>query len=394
MAAQISIISTPVGLIIAHMEMTSVIRPARAGLRIDFAPPESMPDDEAWTSLVTEAVEPNPFFEPWFLRPALAHLAEETPVKVALAFDGDLLVGLMPLAIRNRYGRMPVKHVGNWAHYQCFLGTPLVRAGYLAEFWSALLTGLDALPWAKSFLSMTDIDPDGPLFESLQGCGRATPIVHHRQRAKLESELDAASYLTANVRSKKRKEWRRLSHRIAEMGTVVHHTLTNEDTLDDWCDTFLSLEASGWKGTDGAALANRTSTSAFLHSMMLGAWRAGRLDFQRIDLDGAAIAMLINFCTEPGSWSFKIAYDENLARFSPGVMIELENLVRVLADPAIDWMDSCAVENHPMINSLWAERRRLVQVSVPLSGIGRRARWTLCRTAETASARLRDWRGR
>jgi Acetyltransferase (GNAT) domain len=110
-------------------------------------------------------------------------------------------------------------------------------------------------------------------------------------------------------------------------------------------------------------------------------------------MDGRAIAMLINFRTPPGSWSFKIAYDEELARFSPGVLIELENLKRVLGDPAIDWMDSCAVADHPMINSLWGERRSIVQITVPLSGVRRRFTHALCRSAERASAAYRTWRG-
>ena len=104
--------------------------------------------------------------------------------------------------------------------------------------------------------------------------------------------------------------------------------------------------------------------------------------------------MLINFRTPPGSWSFKIAYDESLARFSPGVLIELENLPRVLGDPQIDWMDSCAVENHPMINSLWAERRSIIQVSLPLAGAKRTAIYRACRAAEMASARLRNLRSK
>jgi hypothetical protein len=157
-------------------------------------------------------------------------------------------------------------------------------------------------------------------------------------------------------------------------------------------DVYLSLEAAGWKGERGAAFANGAATRSFFHRMMAGAWATGRLEFLRLDLNGEAIAMLINFRTPPASWSYKIAYDERLSRFSPGVMIEIENLMRVLADPEIDWMDSCAVEDHPMINSLWAERRQIVQISVPLSGLKRRATYALCRAAEEASARVRAWR--
>src|SRR3546814_2224216 len=47
---------------------------------------------------------------------------------------------------------------------------------------------------------------------------------------------------------------------------------------------------------------------------------------------------------------FKIAFDEALGRFSPGVLIEIANLQAVLGDPAIGWMDSCAAADHPMID--------------------------------------------
>jgi hypothetical protein len=47
-----------------------------------------------------------------------------------------------------------------------------------------------------------------------------------------------------------------------------------------------------------------------------------------------------------------------------------------------------------MINSLWAERRRIVQVSVPLAGASRRMIYNACRAAETGSAQLRRLLGK
>jgi hypothetical protein len=101
--------------------------------------------------------------------------------------------------------------------------------------------------------------------------------------------------------------------------------------------------------------------------------------------------MLVNFLTPPGSFSFKTVFDESYARFSPGVLIQLENL-KILDDPRIAWMDSCAAEDHPMIDSLWTERRAIVRVSVPLKGLRRRALYALCTGLERASALLRKRR--
>ena len=363
-------------------------------LRIARVGEAPLPSDEAWRDLAMKATEPNPFFEHWFLKPALRHLTSGSPIWVAQLWEGDLLCGLMPLSVRDRYGRMPVRTVGNWAHYQCFMGTPLIAEGYETAFWRALLSALDEADWALGFLSVSGLLPEGPvdrgLIAAAQALGRPCPVVHRHERAMLRSDLSAEAYLEAHVRAKKRKEWRRLENRLSDLGAVEFETLNDASELPAWCAAFLALEAAGWKGRDGAALGNRPETEGFFTAMMAGALAAGALEFQRLTLDNRPIAMLVNFVTAPGSWSFKIAYDEELARFSPGVMIELRNLTRVLRNPDIDWMDSCAVEGHPMIDSLWAERRSIVQVSVPLKGARRALAWKACRAAETASAALKS----
>ena len=52
-------------------------------------------------------------------------------------------------------------------------------------------------------------------------------------------------------------------------------------------------------------------------------------------------------------------------------------------------MDSCAAQEHPMIDSLWTERRAIVRATVRLRGARRAAIWALCRALETASAALK-----
>lgn len=361
-------------------------------MRIALADPEALPSDQAWANLEQATSEPNPFFAHWFLKPALSHLVEPRPVWLATLWSGERLDGLMPLVMRQNYGRIPAPHVGNWSHYQCFMGSPLIRSGSEVIFWGGLIRTLDDAEWASGLFSVSLLDPSGPAFAGLEQAahdlGRPCPIVHRQKRAILQSHLSAEAYLEANIRSKKRKEWRRLENRLAELGSVNFSTYDGHD-LQKWHDDFLTLEAAGWKGERGAALGNTPQTRDFFRTMLNGADQAGVLEMQRLSLDGRPIAMLVNFLTRPGSWSFKIAHDESLSRYSPGVMIELRNLAAVLGNPKLDWMDSCAVENHPMINSLWAERRDIVQVSVPLSGIKRTVTWHLCRAAETASASLR-----
>jgi CelD/BcsL family acetyltransferase involved in cellulose biosynthesis len=354
----------------------------------------------AWTALAADAAEANVFAEHWFVAAGLRNLAP-LGLQMLEVWQGDrarpLLIGLLPLRLARRYGRVPVRHVQNWLHFHSFLGSPLIRAGHEQAFWTAALQRLDSAPWASGFLHVQGLSEDGPahcgLVSAARALGRPCDVVHRTERALLESELSPREYCELTVRKKKRKELKRLSARLSELGTVEFRTLERADDLPGWCNAFLELERSGWKGKAGSALGCSPRTEAFFREALAGAFAAGRLDLLRLDLDGRPLAMLVNLLAPPGSFSFKIAYDEDYARFSPGVLIQIENL-RILDRSGIAWMDSCAVEDHPMINSLWGERRGIVRVTVPLAGLGRRAIFRLCRLLEGASATIRRRRGK
>jgi hypothetical protein len=95
----------------------------------------------------------------------------------------------------------------------------------------------------------------------------------------------------------------------------------------------------------------------YFRTIAAEAFRRGRLQMLGLRLSGRFIALKCNFLCPPGSFAFKIAYDEAYARFSPGVQLELDNVHLIHARPELEWMDSCAVPGHPMIERLWSERR-------------------------------------
>lgn len=352
-----------------------------------------IPSDLAaeWAQLVDRASEPNAFAEPWFVVPSLLHLRSE-PVRLIEIRDAGRLMGLFMAGVEPSYGRVPVAHVQNWRHHHHFLGTPLIAAGEEEGFWIALLSHLDAAPWASNFLHIHGLVDGGAVLRGLDRAagrlGRGCALVHREARAALVSQSSPQDYYQQTVRKKKRKELARLRNRLAELGPLRTRTLADSGELAPWCDDFLRLERSGWKGANGSALGCRAETASFFRDAVAAAHHAGRLQFLRLDVADRPVAMLVNFLAPPGSFSFKTAYDEAFARFSPGVLIQLDNLA-ILDRPEIDWMDSCASQHHPMIDSLWGERRILVRVSVPLSGARRRLAFAAARLLEEASAARR-----
>lgn len=351
----------------------------------DFASVDAITE---WDALTQDASAPNPFFESWNLLPALANLDRSGHAQIAIFRCEGKLRGLMPLARSASYYGYPLPHLHNWLHHNSFCGTPLVARGYEAAFWADFLRWADRKPGGALFLHLTNLPNDGAVYSALRDVTaeqtRPCAIVHSEQRALLESNQGPNAYFDASMSAKKRKELRRQHKRLSEAGELRFHRYIDDYKIDQWCNDFLALEQAGWKGGEGSALACDPATASLFRTAMHGAAQRGRTERLSLSLDGKPIAMLVNFLAQPGSYSFKTAFDENYARFSPGVLLQRENLA-LLDRPDIAWSDSCAAADHPMIERIWREKRTIISASI---GIGGTLRRTLCRQilrAETSS---------
>lgn len=79
--------------------------------------------------------------------------------------------------------------------------------------------------------------------------------------------------------------------------------------------------------------------------------------------------MKCNLIAGDGAFCFKIAYDEELAAFSPGGQLERENITVFHEQRDQGWQDSCADPDNAMINRLWPDRRRLSNLIVARRGL-------------------------
>ena len=83
---------------------------------------------------------------------------------------------------------------------------------------------------------------------------------------------------------------------------------------------------------------------------------AGGARVDAIRLAGKPVAMVVSFLDGASAWTWKIAFDEAYARFSPGAQLMLELPSRIFADRKIERIDSLATPDHPMIDHLWRDR--------------------------------------
>ena len=319
---------------------------------------------EAWAALAATAGTANPFYAPAGVEAGML-LPEAGRPRLLVVWDDGSLVGALPIATRRTRGIALC--VENWDQRLRALGEPLIVAGREADFWRAALPVLGRSP--GQWLRLSALDGGSPstcaLLAVLGEAGRAHHVTRSYERAVLHDGLTSAEHAAQHVRGKVLKEHRRLRARLADRGALVFDRLAPDADAGPWIDALFRLEETGWKGRDGVAANAEAGTEACFRRMITAAHEAGELDFHRMSVAGQPIAMLANLERGGEAFQLKIAYDEEYASFSPGVLIEMAYLTHALDVRGLRRVDSCARAGHPMIDRIWPDRREIVSLTVP-----------------------------
>lgn len=126
-------------------------------------------------------------------------------------------------------------------------------------------------------------------------------------------------------------EIRRRRRRLAGGGAV---TLDVNEGLGDHAALLaegLRLEAAGWKGSRGTAIAARPPARAFYSSMADWAAREGILRLAFLRLDGRPIAFDLALEDDGVHYLLKTSYDPELRSFGPGSMLRHDMIERAFA---------------------------------------------------------------
>jgi hypothetical protein len=187
------------------------------------------------------------------------------------------------------------------------------------------------------------------------------------ERPVLESDLDGDAYLKASLRSHHYREFRRLWRRLADTGKLEHTVARSANEIREATESFLALEADGWKGRERTAMAIDRFQAPFAREAVHRLAEQDMCRIHTLSLNGRTIASLIVFVEQGVAYTWKTAYDESLAAFSPGTLLMIEVTRQHLEDPNILFTDSCAVPDHPVMSRLWSERKTVGTFVIGLS---------------------------
>ncbi|MGQ2909239.1 MAG: GNAT family N-acetyltransferase [Aliihoeflea sp.] len=323
--------------------------------------------------LAQRAIEPNVFFNPRFLAPAMPRL-EDREVRLAVMRDErdarSRLRLLVPFSVERPLLRLGPPAIRTWASPFGPLGTPLVDRddpqGIVADFLRLIAAPEKALP---KLIQFPDIRIDGIFAATLQSAAAELnlPIlrVMERERPVLHSDLDGDAYLAGTLK-KHYREHRRLERRLAEKGDLFYDIAETPEENRLAVETFLALEASGWKGRAGTAMVVDRFRAAFVREAVAGLSERAMCRIHTLSLSGRPIASLVVFVESGVAYTWKTAFDEEFAAWSPGVLLMAEVTRRHLEDLNVTMSDSCAVPDHPVLSRMWSERSTLATLIVGL----------------------------
>jgi CelD/BcsL family acetyltransferase involved in cellulose biosynthesis len=127
--------------------------------------------------------------------------------------------------------------------------------------------------------------------------------------------------------SGRRSDFRRAARRAGEFGQVSFEILSpGPGEFDALFDEAVGVEARSWKREAGTAIAvDRAKESCFRHYFRSACERGEfRIAFMRID--GRAVAMQMALEYLGRYWLFKIGFDEEYERCSPGTLLMLHTI--------------------------------------------------------------------
>lgn len=356
-----------------------------------------------FAELARHALEPNPHMAPAAISAATTLVPKDEIVVLCAwlseALDFEQLVGVW--AFRREQGwrsgfagalaspLVPLYEVSS---------LPVLDRDHAAEAARALMRYLLASRDLPHSLLLPLLPLDGPCYAALaEACRQTSSAISTYERwvrpvmiPRPEDNFEAYLRRTLGSSYKKRMQQFR---QVGKQGALTFRRNRGRGALEA-LDAFLALEASGWKGEAGTAIACLPADTAYFRRLAEFCASDDTLLIDTLLHDGRAIAM--GLLVESGNRRhfLKIAYDEMQARHSPGRTLAIAMLQADFNGTLPAFFDSGAGEGVDAGTYVWGERREMANAIIRI-GPGRPGAAEIAAFGRMWLRRLRDaWRAR
>ncbi|MBT8396445.1 MAG: GNAT family N-acetyltransferase, partial [Gemmatimonadetes bacterium] len=330
----------------------------------------------SWDHLESRSLEPNPFLSPWFVLPALEHLPEEgenDPIVIGVGSgDDDELLGLGIFEPSLGSRLLPLPHLRSWKSAHSFLDGVLLDRDRPLEAATAIFEWMQGTRNRWHGLSFQDRSDDTEsslvLEEAASRFGIPWTEDWQNERAFAMGSLLPEDCIGELFHGKRRREMRRRIRRLQSFGAVDFTVKNPMGGNSEPLESFLAMEAMGWKGEEQSALRCHAGRERFAREMVAGLSKVGKTVFGQLTVGDQLAATDLYLRSGDSLFSFKSGWHPRFGKGSPGVVLKLRWMEAVRDFPELESVDSCAASGS-WIEPIWPSRRRLTTGVFPTSHI-------------------------
>ena len=166
---------------------------------------------------------------------------------------------------------------------------------------------------------------NGPVEAAVRRAFRGRGVVLRRDAGETPVLDFAGAPVEARFNARRRGDIRRARRRADDLGAVSAEVLSPEPgEVAPMLEEVVAVEAAGWKGVHGTALAQDPERRRFFEEYAALAAAEGALRVARLRIGSETAAVQLAVEHRRRLWLLKIGYDERFARCSPGTLLMLE----------------------------------------------------------------------
>jgi CelD/BcsL family acetyltransferase involved in cellulose biosynthesis len=280
-----------------------------------------------WRDLCSAGLCNEPFRQPeWIAAYVNAFAAARTLVLVTARAGGRLRAVLPLVSERSHLHGIPVRKLRSAANVHSgrfdLICSGIDSPGAAAAIWGALR---ETPKW--DVIELREVPAGGAANELLATASADGYATGRWQRSpapylSLPSPPAALDAALAHLSKQHRKRLRARSRELEASGTLRLRRIDEPTAFD--LERFYQLEAAGWKGSRGTAIACRAATRRFYDIAASHATRFGYFRLYALEAGERLVAMEYGLARDGRYYGLKPAHDEALNRFSPGHLLVRE----------------------------------------------------------------------
>ncbi len=275
-----------------------------------------------WDSAGTFVFQTNDWIAGWLTG---MHDRKEVRLQIAIAWDGDVLVGIMPCAIYRRSGLRTLR----WAaelfsdYCDCILDPAYSRSILMASLWDGMWRagGFDVI-------ALQQVRPDGQCRLFLDAKVDNTHQLQLADRQvrcmRIDNNWPNGKAFFRSLNKKARNNHTRGRRILSELGgEVAFEVIEPGQPAGSAIDEMIRLKETWLRVTDpNSPLLNRDAV--VLRTVLEGIWRSGMAKIFLLTCGGKIAATSFNFVYANRMEAYLTSYDATYERASPGTILIVE----------------------------------------------------------------------